>query len=140
MSNIKTFELTVARTIQATPLEVYMVWLDHTAPGSPWFGTARAIVQPDVDGLFFHSVERGGKSYAHYGRFVDLVPGVRIQHTWVSEATRGLESMVTITLEAQGDDTLMTLRHSGVPDDAMGRQHEDGWGFVLSMIADRFRR
>lgn len=37
MNRITTTELTVKRTIPATPAEVYDVWLDAKSPGSPWF-------------------------------------------------------------------------------------------------------
>jgi uncharacterized protein YndB with AHSA1/START domain len=140
MNEIKTTELTVKRTVPATPAQVYDVWLDHRSPGSPWFGTARAIVSPVVDGLFYHSVDHAGRSWAHYGRFLALERGKRIQHTWMSEATRGLESIVTVTLEARGSDAEVTLRHTNIPDDEMGRMHAEGWSHVLGTIAERFAR
>jgi uncharacterized protein YndB with AHSA1/START domain len=138
MNQVKTTELTVKRTIPAAPAQVYAVWLDPTSPGSPWFGTARAIVNAVVDGLFYHSVDHAGRSWAHYGRFVALEHGKRIQHTWMSEATRGLESVVTVTLEPRGSDTEVTLRHTNVPDDELGRTHAEGWGYILGAIAERF--
>jgi hypothetical protein len=39
-------------------------------------------------------------------------------------------------LQARGDETEVTLRHSGIPDDEMGLQHKDGWTWVLSALAD----
>ncbi len=36
--------------------------------------------------------------------------------------------------------TLLTLRHTGVPDDDFGRQHAEGWGFVLGIIEQRFAK
>jgi uncharacterized protein YndB with AHSA1/START domain len=139
-SHPETIVLTVTRTIAATPAEGFDVWLDSRSPGSPWFGVARAIVQPVVDGLFYHVVHFEGHDWAHYGRFVALERPRRIAHTWVSEATRGLESLVELHFEAQGEQTLVTLRHSNVPDDEMGRRHEQGWGFVLGAIAERCAR
>jgi uncharacterized protein YndB with AHSA1/START domain len=133
-------ELTLTRTIPATPAEVYDVWLDPKSPGGPWFGCERVILDAKVDGLFYHSVTHEGRTWAHYGRFVALEPGQRIQHTWVSEGTRGLESTVTLTFEPEGDGTRVTLRHAGVPDDDFGRQHGEGWGFVLGMIEQRFAK
>jgi len=56
----------------------------------------------------------------------------------VSEATKGVESVVAVTFEPRGTGTEVTLRHSGVPDDEMGRQHKDGWTWVLSTLAERF--
>ena len=95
---MKTFDLTVTRTVRASADEVFDVWLDPKSPGGLWFGVERAIVNTVVDGLFYHSVKHEGRSWPHYGRFVRLERGRTIEYTWVSEATRGLESLVTITL------------------------------------------
>ena len=139
-SSLKTTEITVTRSIAATPTEVFDVWLNPKSPGSPWFGTARAIVNPVVDGLFYHSVRFEGHDWAHYGRFIALDRPRQIQHTWVSEATRGLESVVTLTFDPEGKQTVVTLRHTNVPDDEMGRRHAEGWGFVLGGLVERFRQ
>ena len=130
-------DLTLSRTIKAKPEEVFDVWLDTRSPGGPWFGCERVILQPVVDGLFYHCVRHEGRLWAHYGRFIRLERPRLIEHTWVSEATRGVESIVTLDLVPRGDETALTLRHSNVPDDAMGRRHEEGWNFVLSAIAGR---
>jgi len=137
---IKTFDFTVSRTIRAAAADVFDVWLDPKSPGGVWFGTERAIINPVVDGLFYHSVKHEGRSWAHYGRFVRLERGRVIEHTWVSEATRGLESVVTITLKAQNGSTEVTLHHANVPDDEMGRQHEMGWSWYLSVLGERFEK
>jgi uncharacterized protein YndB with AHSA1/START domain len=133
----KQTDLTLTRLIAASPEQVFDVWLDTQSPGGPWFGAKRAVVQPEVDGLFYHCVEFQGREWAHYGRFIALDRPGRIEHTWVSEATRGLESVVSLTFEPSGPQTLVTLRHSGVPDDDFGRQHAQGWDFVLGAIAAR---
>jgi uncharacterized protein YndB with AHSA1/START domain len=136
----KTTELKLTRTIAATPAEVFDVWLDSKSPGSPWFSLTKLILNPVENGLFYHAVEHAGHEWAHYGRFIAIDRPHRIQHTWMSEATRGLESVVTLTFEAQGADTLLVLHHTNVPDDEMGRQHEMGWGFVLGAIVQRFAK
>jgi hypothetical protein len=61
-----------------------------------------------------------------------------VEYTWVSEGTQGVESVVAVTFEPRGDQTEVTLRHSGVPDDEMGRRHQEGWAWVLSKLAERF--
>jgi len=131
-----TCDLTITRTIDTTPAAVYDVWLDRASPGSPWFGSKCAIINPVVDGLFYHTVEHEGKMWAHYGRFVELERGRRIQHTWMSEATQGLETFVTIVLTPRDGKTDIMLTHAGVPDDAMGRQHEQGWTWALQSVAE----
>lgn len=134
----KQTELTVVRTVAAKAAEIYDVWLDPSSPGSPWFGSERVILDARPDGLFYHCITHEGSTWAHYGRFVELERGRRIEHTWVSEATRGLETVVTVSFEPDGTGTRVTLHHAGVPDDAFGRQHGDGWGFVLGAIERRF--
>jgi uncharacterized protein YndB with AHSA1/START domain len=133
-------EIAVARLIPAPVAEVFDVWLDPHSPGGPWFGGAgtRVILNPFVDGLFYSAVSHEGKTWAHYGRFIAIERPRRVENTWVSEATRGMETIVTVTFEPQGEQTNVTLTHSGVPDDEMGRKHKDGWTFVLSSLAQRF--
>jgi uncharacterized protein YndB with AHSA1/START domain len=131
-------ELTVSRTIPAAAERVFDVWLDSKSPGGPWFGAAAVILNPVVDGLFYHAVEHAGRRWAHYGRFLQIERPRRIEYTWMSEATKGVETVVLFTLEPKGDHTEVTLRHSNVPDDEMGRRHADGWGWCLDMLAKRF--
>jgi uncharacterized protein YndB with AHSA1/START domain len=127
-------DLTVTRTIPAPPERIFDVWIDPKSPGGPWFGGERVIVNPVVDGLFYIGAKHQDRIWPHYGRFIQLDRPRKIEFTWVSEATKGAESVVTLTLEPRGNDTEVTLRHAGVPDDEMGRQHKDGWTWILSML------
>jgi uncharacterized protein YndB with AHSA1/START domain len=106
---VKTIDLTVTRLMAARPADVFDVWLDPKNPGRPWFGVTRAIVDPVLDGLFYHLVHFEGCDWPRYGRFMALDRPRLIQHTWMSEATRGLETVVTLNFEAQGDQTLVKL-------------------------------
>lgn len=137
MTPIATTTLTVHRLIPATPAEVFDVWLDPTSPGGPWF-SHHFILDAKVDGLFYLAMAHAGRQWPHYGRFVTIERPKTIAHTWVSEATRGLESLVTLSFAPSGDDTALTLVHSGVPDDDFGRQHSVGWDFMLGMIGEVF--
>jgi uncharacterized protein YndB with AHSA1/START domain len=131
-------DITVTRTIPAPAENVFDVWMDPKCPGGPWFGAARVILNPVVDGLFYFAVQHEGRVWPHYGRFVRVERPRHVEYTWVSEATKGVESTVALTFEPRGDQTEVTLQHSGVPDDELGRQHKDGWTWVLSMLAERF--
>jgi|UPI00037D5DAE uncharacterized protein YndB with AHSA1/START domain len=135
---MKTTEIEIARTIPAPAADVFDVWLDPKSPGGPWFGAERVILNPVVDGLFYVAVQHEGKKWPHYGRFLRIDRPQNVEYTWVSEATKGLESTVAVTFESRGNQTEVTLRHTGVPDDEMGRQHKDGWAWILSMLAERF--
>ena len=138
---MKTFDLTVSRVIPAAaPNDVYDVWLDPKSPGGLWFGVERVILNPVVDGLFFHAVKHEGRSWAHYGRFIKLDRGRAIEHTWVSEATRGLESIVTVTLTPRDNGTEISLHHANIPDDELGRGHREGWEWYLRVLGQRFEK
>jgi uncharacterized protein YndB with AHSA1/START domain len=136
---IKTTEIRLTRTIDTSPQEVFEAWIDPTSPGSPFHGVPKAIVSPPrVDGLFYSMYQLEGREIAHYGRFVTLEKPHTIQHTWVSEATQGLESLVTLTFEPQGSKTVVSVRHGNVPDDEEGHRHEVAWGYVLGRMSSRF--
>lgn len=129
-------DITVVRTIPASAEQVFDVWIDPKSPGGPWFGSDRVILNPVVDGLFYLAVKHEGRTWPHYGRFLQIERPSVVEYTWMSEATKGAESIVTVTMEPRGKETEVTLRHSGVPDDEMGLQHKDGWTWVLSALAE----
>jgi uncharacterized protein YndB with AHSA1/START domain len=135
---MKLTDVSVTRAIPAPVEEVFQVWMDPKSPGGPWFGAERLILNPVVDGLFYLAVKHEGQTWPHYGRFVSIERPRRVEYTWVSEGTQGVESVVAVTFEPRGDQTDVTLRHSGVPDDEMGRRHQEGWAWVLSKLAERF--
>jgi len=130
----KTIEVKLERTILAPPQEVYDAWLDPRVPGNPWNAAEKFVLDPKVDGLFYWAL----RGTSHYGRFTEIEPPARIQHTWVSPNTLGQESIVTLTFRKQGEDTLLTLVHSDLPDDAKGRSHEQGWGYFLDILGQQF--
>jgi uncharacterized protein YndB with AHSA1/START domain len=135
---MKTTEIEVTHLIPASADEVFDVWMDANSAGGPWFGADRIILNPVVDGLFYMAVKHEGRIWPHYGRFLKIDRPAAVEYTWVSEATKGLESVVALAFKSAGEKTEVTLRHSGVPDDAMGHQHKEGWTWVLSTLAERF--
>ncbi len=121
------------RTIPAPPERVFDVWIDPHVPGGPWHGE-RVIVNAVVDGLFYLAVKHQGRTWPHYGRFITLDRPRLIEFTWVSEATQGIETVVALELVRKGDQTEVTLRHSGLRDNEMARGHNEGWTMILSML------
>ncbi len=134
---MKLTEVTVSRTIPATAEKIFDVWLDPKSPGGPWFGAERVILHAMVDGLFYLAVKHEGRTWPHYGRFIRVDRPHRVEYTWMSEGTKGAESVVTVSLEPRGAETEVTLRHSGVPDDEMGLRHKQGWTWVLNALAEK---
>ena len=73
------------------------------------------------------------------GEFVELVPHERIVFTFGWEPTPGAPGVapgstrVEVTLTADAGDTIMTLRHSGLPA-AVADEHDAGWGHFLPLL------
>lgn len=131
---MKTIEVKVERTIPAPASEVYDAWLDRKVPGTPWSEGDKLLLNPEVDGFFYWLIH----GTAHYGRFTEVKPGSRLQHTWVSPYTLGEESTVTVTFKQKGDETLMTLVHAGLPNSTKGKSHERGWNYFLDQFPKHF--
>jgi uncharacterized protein YndB with AHSA1/START domain len=130
-----TLEIKVERTIAAPPREVFDAWLDPKIPGSPWHQNEKLIVDLKVDGLWYW-VSLGGT--AHYGRFIEINRPGRIQHSWMSRNTLGEDSTVTVTFQTKGEGTLMTLVHSGLPNEDMAKAHEKGWNSIFDKFSNIF--
>ena len=131
---MKTIEFKFERTIPAAPDEVYDAWLNPKIPGNPWNIGEKLLLNPKVDGFFYLHV----KETPHYGRFTGIERPGRVQHTWVSPNTLGEESTVTVTFQRKGQDTLMTLVHSDIPDSERGKGHERGWNYFLDIFPKQF--
>ena len=129
-------DITVNRTIPAPAEKIYDVWIDPKSPGGPWHGAERVIFNPVVDGLYYLAIKHEGRIWPHYGRFTKMERPHLVEFTWMSEGTKGAESVVTVTLQQRGDQTDVTLRHAGVPDDELGHQHKEGWTWILNALAD----
>ena len=133
-TNIKTLEFKFERIIPASLGEVFDGWLNPEIPGNPWNAAEKCILDPKVDGLFYWTLNET----SHYGRFTEIERPGRIQHTWVSPKTLGQESIVTLTFKQQGENTLLTLVHSDLPEHERARGHENGWNYFLGIFREQF--
>lgn len=130
----KTIAFKFERTIPASLDEVFDAWLDHKIPGNPWNAAEKFILDAKIDGLFYWKL----KGTSHYGRFTEFERPSRIQHTWMSPNTLGQESIVTLTFKKQGENTLITLVHSDLPDHELARGHERGWNYFMGIFCVQF--
>lgn len=61
------------------------------------------------------------------GRYVELIPNQRIVMAWrIKDWDEGVYSIVRIELKDQGEETLLVLQHTAVPDDKLPHI-ETGW-------------
>jgi uncharacterized protein YndB with AHSA1/START domain len=131
------FRAFVARRIDATPEEVFDAWAEPDR-FARWFETRRAILRrAAVDELWFWEAEHLEKLWAHYCRYTRVERPRLLEFTWVSEATHGRESLVTIELAPADGGTELTLTHTGIPDDELGRGHQQGWAGIVEVLAKK---
>jgi Activator of Hsp90 ATPase homolog 1-like protein len=62
----------------------------------------------------------------------------RAQSIRWSPHTLGDESTVTVTFKKQGEETMMTLVHSDLPEHELARGHEKGWNYFLGIFREQF--
>lgn len=121
--------------ISARPETVWRYWTDPERMCA-WWGAA-AELDPRPGGTCL--VDLGGGPVMR-GEFVEVVPYERIVFSFGWEPTEGApavapgSTLVEITLTPDGDDTILALRHSGIPA-AHVDEHRSGWGHFLSMLA-----
>ena len=136
-STAKLLRITVPRRIAAPPEQVFAAWAEPDL-FERWFEPHRAIFRKAaVDELWYWEADHAGRLWAHYCRYLRVQPPRLLEFTWMSEATHGLESRVTIELTPSDGGTDLVLTHSGLPDDEMGRGHEEGWKTITGVLADK---
>ncbi|HEX4775322.1 MAG TPA: SRPBCC domain-containing protein [Acidimicrobiia bacterium] len=99
-----------------------------------WMGID-ATADPRPGGAY--RVDVTGRDVA-VGEYVELVPDERVVWTWGFEGSDVMppgSTTVEVTLEADGDATVVRLRHLGLPSDERVPNHRAGWTHYLSRLA-----
>jgi uncharacterized protein YndB with AHSA1/START domain len=132
-------QITVPRHIEAPPEEVFDAWAEPQL-FERWFEPKQAILRKAaVDELWYWVAEHAGRLWAHYCRYVRVERPRLLEFTWMSEATHGLETRVIVELTPSRGGTDLVLTHGGLPDDEMGRSHEEGWTQIAGVLAEKIK-
>jgi uncharacterized protein YndB with AHSA1/START domain len=122
--------------ISARPETVWQYWTDPQRMCA-WWGAA-AELDPRPGGIC--RVEMAGGPVMR-GEYLELDPFERLVFSFGWEPTDGgpdIEpgsSRVEVTFVADAGDTIMTLRHSGIPE-VYADLHRSGWSQFLPLLAE----
>jgi uncharacterized protein YndB with AHSA1/START domain len=120
--------------IAAKPETVFAFWTDPLKMAK-WMGRDIRL-DPRPGGEF--RIDYNGSDIVR-GTFLEVVPPVRLVLTWgweaPGDATPPGASRVEVTLAADGDGTILRLRHSGLPADAV-TSHAQGWDQFLPGLVE----
>ena len=121
----------VERRMACAPHAIFLAW---TQQFDRWFAAPGTVLMaPKVDAPFFFETRHGEQRHPHYGRFLRLMPDRLVEVTWLTGAggTEGAETVVTVDIAPNGSGALVRLTHSGFPNEASMRRHDEAWRAVL---------
>jgi uncharacterized protein YndB with AHSA1/START domain len=137
--------LTLKRRLKARPAQVFAAWTDPEKI-IHWFGpheTIQGSVKAEMDvrtgGRYqvgFKTVD--GEYHQVGGVYREVVPDRRLVFSWAWHSTPERESLVTVTVAADGENgTLLTLHHEQFFDQKARDGHERGWTGTMEKL-DRY--
>ena len=128
------FQLTVERAMTVAPETLYRAWTEQF---DVWFAVPETVrMEAKAGAPFFFETQFEGERHPHYGRFLRLEEDKLVELTWLTWATKGLETVVTIELARNGTGTDLRLTHKGFPDE----ESRDGHRVWAGILADLDKR
>ena len=120
----------------AAPPEVVFPYFTDAALAMRWIAS-RAELDARPGGVFAIDVDGAPAR----GTFIEVDPPHRVLFTWGvlnSDTLPPGSTWVEVVLEADRDETVVTLTHHGVPD-SFRASHQEGWTRHLGTLGSLFR-
>jgi uncharacterized protein YndB with AHSA1/START domain len=108
-----------------------------------WFASPGSFLgKAEPNTPFYFETSYQGTRHPHYGRFLSIQEGVRIDMTWVSgeDGTGGVETVLTIELTAYENGTFLSLTHAGFLNEESKNKHQQAWPMILEQLEERMSR
>lgn len=134
--------LEITRTFKAPRALVFKVWTqpEHIAR---WWGCGYMVENKVTNDLRVGGAFRSdmtlddGTHQVIVGKYLEIDEPARLSFTWNWESgLLGTETVVSITLEEQGADTVMTMRHEVFDTTDLCTAHSEGWTASLDRLAE----
>ncbi len=137
-------ELVVSRLIDAPRALVFKAWTQQEHAARWWGPQGFTIVSCRLDaaqGGTYRVAMRSpeGTARTKRGVYREIVEPERLvfTYTWEdADGNPGHEMRITVTFEAQGQQTLLTLRQTGFEDIPERDSHRSGWTGCLERFGD----
>jgi len=133
--------LEIRRRLKGGAEQIFDLW---TKPDlmvrwmSPFPGAVDCKASSDLrpGGTFSLVMSSAEASREVFGTYVEIDRPRKLVFTWIGPLTNNVNTLVTVELDPQGDETDLVLTHQRLPTSAIVEGHTKGWGIILDHLAE----